>query len=490
MLPVKPLEPPPPAVRAKVPPPEALARAEKAIKDLFREEYALQKPADRLALAAKLHQQSRDPTEEAAVRFVLLREAAFLAAQAGNLAQTLEIVGELVKAFEVAPAAIIVAALEKIDLSVLIGDDCRILAEESLAAVSEALTADDFDSAARLLKLGENAARKAQNASLVTTISTRKTDVERIRAEFETVKGALATLAKTPADPDASLTVGKYHCFAKGAWERGLPLLAQSSDPRLKPLAAQDLAAPASAAQQRELADAWYDLATSLTPVTAKIEAQLRAGHWYAMALPGSSGLARVHVEKRLAELETVSGKAGGGGELFAAIAAAVRKKEAQRTKLVGFTLAKEFEEVPAEGALLIGFEVGLEKRIQSDVVSSLRPIYRTARGERMGAVIGKPVSRNVTVKAKAGYAVAGVTLQVGVWIDGLSLTCMKVDGRGFKVTDAYQSEWVGGKQAGREASTSSGGALVVGVCGQTNATNQNKPCALGLVTLPAREKE
>ena len=36
--------------------------------------------------------------------------------------------------------------------------------------------------------------------------------------------------------PPANLTVGKYYCFQKGDWEKGLPMLALGQDETLKAL--------------------------------------------------------------------------------------------------------------------------------------------------------------------------------------------------------------------------------------------------------------
>ena len=53
----------------------------------------------------------------------------------------------------------------------------------------------------------------------------------------EEVRVALATLKTNPTDPEANLVVGKYHCFVKDEWEKGLPMLLKGNDAALKELA-------------------------------------------------------------------------------------------------------------------------------------------------------------------------------------------------------------------------------------------------------------
>lgn len=79
-------------------------------------------------------------------------------------------------------------------------------------------------------------------------------------------------------------------------------MLAKSSDARLKQLAQQDLAKPADSTAQKSLADEWYDYAQSL-PAQSRARAHQRAGDWYVKAYPGSTGLPRFAITKRLEEL-------------------------------------------------------------------------------------------------------------------------------------------------------------------------------------------
>src|SRR5262249_2429278 len=70
--------------RLAEPEPSAKAKVEAALKDLYKADYAKKRPADRLALSVKLYRQGMENTDNPAERFVMLREASSLAAEALN----------------------------------------------------------------------------------------------------------------------------------------------------------------------------------------------------------------------------------------------------------------------------------------------------------------------------------------------------------------------------------------------------------------------
>jgi hypothetical protein len=113
---------------------------------------------------------------------------------------------------------------------------------------------------------------------------------------------ATQTLATKPDDAESNLTVGKYLCFRKGEWERGLPLLARSSASKLKELAKGDLANPSDVAEQVAVGNGWWSLAQK-EPAGGGRQLHRRAGHWYVRALPLVSGVERARIEERFQTL-------------------------------------------------------------------------------------------------------------------------------------------------------------------------------------------
>jgi regulation of enolase protein 1 (concanavalin A-like superfamily) len=169
-------------------------------------------------------------------------------------------------------------------------------------------------------------------------------------------------------------------------------------------------------------------------------------------------------------------------GELFPFIETAVKEKRTKDVDIVGFKASKElYRDVPAEGGVLIGFEVGLGKFGTNDVVDSLRPIYLTKDGEKKGEWYGKVPDKPIEVKAKAGYVVGGLTVRAALVMDGFSVMFVKLDKNQLDLKDTYQSDWVGGP-GGRQAAVGGKGDIFVGVTGHLN--DKKSPVSIGLVTV------
>jgi len=153
------------------------------------------------------------------------------------------------------------------------------------------------------------------------------------------------------------------------------------------------------------------------------------------------------------------------------------------RTRLLGFGLAskgsQEFSHQPGAGGMLIGFNVGFGKFINTPVIHALQPIYRTPTGEVTGPQYGKFNNGQAAIKAKPGYAVSGITVKAGLGIDGFSVTFMRIKGAALDPADTYTSDWLGGKGGGKETPIGGQGTPVVGIYGRLNS--QQALCALGL---------
>jgi hypothetical protein len=108
----------------------------------------------------------------------------------------------------------------------------------------------------------------------------------------------------SPNDAQANLIVGRFECFARDDFEKGLPLLSKGSDPALKAAALADLAKPSAGPAFKAAGDAWWEQAATETKDPAAAEqCRARAGYWYRLAVAQLDGLSRTQVEKRLASL-------------------------------------------------------------------------------------------------------------------------------------------------------------------------------------------
>lgn len=139
--------------------------------------------------------------------------------------------------------------------------------------------------------------------------------------------------------------------------------------------------------------------------------------------------------------------------------------------RMVGSFGDPEFREEAPSGELLIGFYLAPGGGANGNGISSLQPIY-LGQGkdgkdkELYGSARGTPKKTNVKLLAKPGYAVGAVTIKNAIWLDGLSITFMKIDGDRLDPTDSYESPWNG--NSGGETFTLTGNGLpVVGIIGR-----------------------
>jgi hypothetical protein len=190
-------------------------------------------------------------------------------------------------------------------------------------------------------------------------------------------------------------------------------------------------------------------------------------------------------------------------GSVFAAARAAVADGRVVKSPLLGFSIVKTaFHDAPPQGALLIGFEVGLGKvHKNADVIYALRPLYRTADGELVTQDYGlfresaartprqglrhHQVVRTARIKAPPGYAVGGISVRTALYLRGLSVTFMRVRGQALDPADVLVSDWVGDRGRGRKMSAHGQGTAVVGIFGNRD---DRRVLAVGLIYLRAPE--
>jgi WD40 repeat protein len=300
-------EPMPPVVRIPAPSSARQEEAAKLIKDLFKDAYAKKANADRVALAEKLIDTAAKTKDKPIERFVLLREARDLAAQAGDLKLALKVIGELAEGFVVDGFDMKSTVLAKVAETATTVAAARPVLEQYFALADESQARDDYDGAVRLLSLADAVARKANNTVLVSQVEARTKTARELKEGFDGVKVQAETLKTKPKDPEASLALGQFYCLVKGDWQKGLPLLAACNDAATKAAAEKELAGPDQPASQVETGNAWWELAVK-AEASRKLPLQRRAYYWYDISVTGLTGLTRTQTESRIKELEATPG--------------------------------------------------------------------------------------------------------------------------------------------------------------------------------------
>ncbi|MDY0165861.1 MAG: DUF1080 domain-containing protein [Thermoguttaceae bacterium] len=285
-----------------IPPAEDQAKALDLIKEVYGQEWEEATTSkDRQALAVKLLQRAKESADDDANHYMLLHVAQNLAAQAGDAELAFKAIEAMAAKYDVDAYRLKGSALSGAAKSASTAQSVT-AARLSLALIDEAVDRDDFVAARFLGGLATDAARKGRDLPLVAQIVERNREVEEVAQSFADIQDALAALKSNPVDPDANLAVGKYHCFLKGNWNRGLPMLALGSDGKLKELAVKDLKSVEGSDELVALGDGWWDLAAASEGMTQK-QLQERAAVWYRKALPGLSGLVKDRVAMRLGSL-------------------------------------------------------------------------------------------------------------------------------------------------------------------------------------------
>lgn len=285
-----------------VPAEAAITKTLGEVQEIFKADFAKTQPAERLALSAKLQQKALETLDDKVARYVLFREAADLAAKAGDAAAALEILEDLGGEFAIPALDMKTAALEAAAPAAFTPAANQNLINAVLPIIEESVAAEDFPRADKLLQLAEAAAPKAFNLALVNSVKTHRAELETLQKDLEKIKPAKEKLAQNGDDPEANEAVGRFYCFVKNDFEKGFPFLLQGKDEKLKEIAEKELAGSMEAPEQAKLGDAWWELADKEEGPT-KTAMLKRAFVWYQQALPGLSGLDLAKVENRVKEI-------------------------------------------------------------------------------------------------------------------------------------------------------------------------------------------
>lgn len=291
-----------PASKAAIPDDAAQKAALAVVADVYKPDYEKAKtPAQKIELAKKLLEDGTATKDDSVSKFVLFRVARDIAAQQGDLAVSFDAIRRTSVEFEIDPiqsridsASIAVKALR-------LPKDHQACSALLAPLIDEAIAADRYDHAKLLAALTLGCAREGRDSDRIKQMTVKSKEIEEIAAEFERVKESKTVLEAKPTDPDANFAVGKFLCFVKGDWRRGVTMLALGSDEELKATALLELEAKPDSLR---LGDAWWKIAESLEGTT-KTRIQTYAGEWYRKALPGLSGLTKARVERLVAQVPT-----------------------------------------------------------------------------------------------------------------------------------------------------------------------------------------
>jgi tetratricopeptide (TPR) repeat protein len=299
----------PPVARLPVPSLDRQQRFTKEVSSLY--EIDTQSDSRKGQLCEELLQLGRDPLEKPERRFVLLRLVAQMASEIGDCETMFAAVDEIASLYDIqgsnAKAKLLLQMLGTADdaalVIVFLRNYDRVLAE--LLGDDDYETAGQLSGAARALcdrPIGSKEFRQA--------IIDRHGTIETVIQDHAIAQKAIAAAQQDRGDAAANLTAGRWLCFVKDDWSRGLAYLTDGSDAGLRSVANAELQdPPQDTAGIFRLADQWWQLAQAADELDRR-SMLLRARHWYAQvdkdAIPGMD---RVKIERRVTEIDDITGQ-------------------------------------------------------------------------------------------------------------------------------------------------------------------------------------
>jgi hypothetical protein len=255
-------------------------------------------------------------------RFVMFDLALDWAIKEEDVTLALQVVDRMAEGFRIDPFRAKASTLGKL-AETRSEETEKQVAHAAYELTEEAMHANQFDWAEKFGEFALETARKTRYSEpvektyLLKNIVARNRSIEGYREdyieEYEQLQTALKTLTDNPKDSEANEVAGRYLCFRKGNFERGLPMLALGRDAKLKELAKAELSEPTSAHERLQIGDAWWDLSTKFRKPASSNQKRRAVAH-YQSVVASLDGAERRRIKKRLEQLKIIISPVGLNG--------------------------------------------------------------------------------------------------------------------------------------------------------------------------------
>ncbi len=427
-----------------VPAAAALEAATKEVRETFKQQFTnAKKDSDKLALAQKLQVLAKDSDDDLAVKFVCLEEARKLVAETGDLNQAFQSIDELALEFRVDPPQVKSATLKAAAPKLKTPEHNRDLVDKSILLVDQFESNDQYFDALSVATVAAQAVLKVKDKALAVSVQGVRRDSEEVAKEFSSAAKARDVLKSRPDDKEAKLIWGKWLCLRKDDWDEGLKFLRGVSDEKLKDLATRDLNRPDDKAGFLSLGTDWLDYAKSRKD-RGHNRFAARSLYWLFKASEDATGIAKSKIETQIEQAELILNRSSPLAGLISAVSKKVLLKQHTELPEKGPN-PDAYQELPPEGAVLVGINCKVGKYGQYTVITALQPIYATKLGRKFGAWRGRTDGQIVEILARDGYAVSDIGLGVGAYIDSIQVRFARVTRSGLNLADSYESKRFGG---------------------------------------------
>ncbi len=289
------------AKKMPIPDAPALKNAQKLINDVYGADIAKAKtPEEKIALAKKLLQTATQTKNDPAGQYALLCNSRDLASGACDIDGAFAAIAQL-EQYDVDGLKVKLEALTSASKSARAAQDAKAFLGQVNPIIDEAIGGDRYDMAVQLATLVSAVGKAAKDPEVIKAGAARSREVRDTQDAYTQAKKAFETLAAKPQDPEANLAAGRFTCFMKGDWRKGLPMLALGCDSLLRGLAEKEAVVPSVPEKQAELADGWWDAAAREKGLAQRHVHQHAAG-LYEKAMPTLSGIVKAKAEKHIAD--------------------------------------------------------------------------------------------------------------------------------------------------------------------------------------------
>jgi len=245
----------------------------------------------------RLIKDAAETNDNPAAKYVLLLTAIDVAASKGDAQTALMAVELIAQSFQSDSFQTKVGVVERLVHWAKKPSQCNTVVDVALPVIEQIIANDEYGTALDLIKILIPTAKKGKKIGEVTDL---KDKTEELSKAFDKLRPCIKTLEDESTDPKCNQEAGKFYCFFKGDWQKGIANLALGDDAELKAVARQELKGAATAAQQKKLGDMWQALLKGQDGIVNE-NIEHRVALWYRRALPGLRGISKLSVEQWLA---------------------------------------------------------------------------------------------------------------------------------------------------------------------------------------------
>lgn len=257
---------------------------------------------EKVAVARELLKTGRETKNDPAARYALLNMAREVAGDAGEVRLALEAVKEIDGQFQIDGDAVRLATVTAAAEASVPATHRDAIVVDGMKLIERLFEEDRYVEAAKLINSLQTVARKNRDPKQSAALSEQQKRGSELFRTYRDARQSIENLKADPSDTAAAAAAGKYFTFAKGDWQLGLPMLATGDDEELKKLAHQEMAAPTETDARKGLAAAWRDSAKNYNGIEADRQ-NARAAMWYKRIEGSLNGLAKIEVQKQIADI-------------------------------------------------------------------------------------------------------------------------------------------------------------------------------------------